>query len=532
MYRDDLIKAAALVKELGQVPLRGGKSLRDSLEYDGVSLWDVMASELTLYRFLKVVQRALGTTDTVPELRTVGSLKQQVKLRLRDLRNMVVETFGAWRYPPCPEGSREKDGILFLNFVDRQSDALWPLVDVLQRRKVGPLYFLVSRHSRIIPRLRSLEVPFMVLETCSAYRQVKRLHEFRHQIRETLYDLRREGEWKRPFKLRGVHPDSLLDGVWVRLFNDVFPCYAVNLLRARSCLERLKPALVVSTDVNHALVKLFCEVGRRLNVPSLNVQYGLTTHESIEWSFMSQTRAAVFGLETVRMLDVWRVPARRLVPCGPTRYDRIEELVGDRDQIRRALGSGPDERIILFLSVPYHYEGFGGPDGRLSRHQHARLLELMRALPHRLANVRIVFRPHPEEPKAFFRKMRLKKGEAEKVCVDEFHSALQLINACDLAITWHSTTGLEVIILGKPLVTVNFTREPDPFPYAKDGGAVGVYDEAELVPTISRLLEDSDARKRLSSTQQDFLKKHLFECDGKASERVADLIDSMICSQA
>ncbi|MEE9181258.1 MAG: hypothetical protein V3U33_01635, partial [candidate division NC10 bacterium] len=67
--------------------------------------------------------------------------------------------------------------------------------------------------------------------------------------------------------------------------------------------------------------------------------------------------------------------------------------------------------------------------------------------------------------------------------------------------------------------------EPDLVDYVREGVAEGVYRPQDLRPAIERLLSDST---HLSTRRGQYVAKYLFKADGKATERVVELIDQMI----
>jgi hypothetical protein len=55
--------------------------------------------------------------------------------------------------------------------------------------------------------------------------------------------------------------------------------------------------------------------------------------------------------------------------------------------------------------------------------------------------------------------------------------------------------------------------------------ALGVYKEEDLKPTIKKLLGSNSI---LAKNRERYIKKYLYKIDGKATERVAKLIEEMI----
>ena len=103
-----------------------------------------------------------------------------------------------------------------------------------------------------------------------------------------------------------------------------------------------------------------------------------------------------------------------------------------------------------------------------------------------------------------------------------------LIFISELVIVSHSTVGIEALILDKPLIDVNLTKMPFYQDYVKEGVALGVRNEEDLLPAIKSILENEVVRKKLEKNRQKYVYEHAYKMDGKAAERVTNLIKEMI----
>ena len=70
------------------------------------------------------------------------------------------------------------------------------------------------------------------------------------------------------------------------------------------------------------------------------------------------------------------------------------------------------------------------------------------------------------------------------------------IFVCDLMITKNSTTALEAIALGKPLIVLNLSGKHDISDYVASGVAQGVYKSSELQRIVEKLLADGTKLKK------------------------------------
>jgi CDP-glycerol glycerophosphotransferase (TagB/SpsB family) len=105
----------------------------------------------------------------------------------------------------------------------------------------------------------------------------------------------------------------------------------------------------------------------------------------------------------------------------------------------------------------------------------------------------------------------------------------ELLFVSDLALVTTSTVGHEAIAIGKPLIQVSISKtEPRYMPYAEFGAALQVSDIAALGKTIEKALWDPVTLRRLEEGRANYATHFAHSLDGRASERVVDLIDQMI----
>ena len=102
----------------------------------------------------------------------------------------------------------------------------------------------------------------------------------------------------------------------------------------------------------------------------------------------------------------------------------------------------------------------------------------------------------------------------------------KIISASDIVIISQTTVGLEAMILGKPVISLDYMNKFDL--YTRPGAAIGAQSQEEISKAIDHILNDENARKELKANQEKFLSDYLFKLDGNSSKRVADWIAEII----
>lgn len=259
------------------------------------------------------------------------------------------------------------------------------------------------------------------------------------------------------------------------------------LVLAHRAVAQIRPRMVVVTDPSDGDAKSFTLVGRSRAIPSLCIQYGLVCDSDTEWALCAQDHVAVFDAESAACIARLGVARDRIHITGNPRFDCYRDDPVARAAWRARLGVAHGASVVTFMSVPAAAGGVGQLESYLTLAEHARLLRAVYAIPRADPHWVLVVKPHPEEPLPAHRHMVASQSGAHIRLVPH-ETAYQVLNAADLVITLHSTTGLEAIYLGKPLVTINLTGRSDNHSYAQRGAALGVTRAEDLIPALRRAM--------------------------------------------
>jgi len=139
----------------------------------------------------------------------------------------------------------------------------------------------------------------------------------------------------------------------------------------------------------------------------------------------------------------------------------------------------------------------------------------------------LVIKLHPNEFDTTIHKEIAKKVGVVPVIIKDI-DVYEILYACDLMLTEFSTTGIEAAILNKPIITLHFAGHPDLGEYVKKGVALGCYKEEDLIINIKKALYDKETQEKLKKAREKFIYEHAYLQDGKATERICNLIEEMI----
>jgi len=211
------------------------------------------------------------------------------------------------------------------------------------------------------------------------------------------------------------------------------------------------------------------------------------------------------------------VDTSKVVVTGRPTYDALVRAEGrfDRDKICRRLKLDPARKIVVYCSENLPLRDTERIAGAVCRAMKS------------FSDVQFIIKVHPSELSiSIYNKIAREIGV--QVLVTKEENIYEVLFACDLMITGFSTTALDAMILDKPVITINFTGLPDPIPFAESGATIGVYREEDLEPAIREGLYDDSVKERLRNDREKFVYEQTYLKDGKATERIVDLIARMV----
>ena len=326
------------------------------------------------------------------------------------------------------------------------------------------------------------------------------------------------------FKFRGISIFSIAKPRLEEYLNYTFPRVAANIDHFESFLKHNTVKGVVLRHDLWELQRLSVELGKRYGVPTIVVQHGIFG-EKLERVIFAD-KIAVWGDMCARIYESFGNDRLKCFVTGNHKHDRLHNTArpgSDRNDVCAKLGLDPAKLIVVFLSGPVHsiYSAYVNRDRSQATLKH--VIKTMSGF----SDKQLIVKLHPYE-EAVFAEEAIRHFNSKNTVVVKDFDLRSLLNAADLVISRESSDGLKALILGKPLVTLNFEKRADVVPYAPSGAAVGVYDPGRISETVMRIFNDKSFRDELSRKSSVFVREYAYSIDGKSSERVIDFIQNTI----
>jgi len=318
---------------------------------------------------------------------------------------------------------------------------------------------------------------------------------------------------------------SLWDVVRRRIHDNFFvgfPELVQIIETARQAFVLERPEIVVVTDERPPFQRAFVETANSLRIPTLNIQNAII-YEYPLGSPISTRKMTVDGDYFKQVLVKMGNDERKIIVTGQPRFDPLVrgDLRFQREEIMERLGLDPRKKVIVLFPE--------GIDPVVREADNDQFIRATFMAVRDLLDIQVVTKLHPIDfdfvkPRRFALEAGLNDVEIVKD-VDLW----ELLFISDVALVTMSTVGHEAIVMGRPLIQVSISKtEPTYTPYAEFGAALEVSDIAVLRKTIEKALWDPVTRLRLEEGRANYVTHLAHRLDGRASERVVDLIYQMI----
>ena len=441
------------------------KKYENFLTYKGGSLIDRSEYELT------------ATNQSAVIMSPVVNFVKQVKLSLRH---------------KLSKNKTHKKDVLFLAYTHSHVNTLAPIVKRMKNN-----FLVVKRDGftgNVAKKLKNNNIKYNDFEGYLTKDSLKNIRKVRKLFK---------AKYKELLKTGGFDNQNLS-----YLFLIYFPEMIRYIEIINNMLSVEKPKLLVLMNEINAIGNIAVHVAKQKGIKTLCIQHGAMA-DVLGFTPVSADKIAVWGGKSRKALIKKFVPKDKIVITGAPQFDNSSKFnVKITKSIAREIGLDLSKKYVLFTTqnIPLIEETV--------KH----LCIAVKSIP----GLQLVIKTHPAEYSTKDYEKIIKESGVHGILTKKY--LYPLIKGCSAMITVSSTTGLETLIIGKPLITINLSGKPDAMPYAESGAAIGVYNPEDIAPAIKSILENQDVRKELSKKVKLFVYDQCYKMDGKASARISNLI--------
>jgi CDP-Glycerol:Poly(glycerophosphate) glycerophosphotransferase len=322
-----------------------------------------------------------------------------------------------------------------------------------------------------------------------------------------------------------VFPGHVLGVPAARLLSDRLPVlFGARLADAvlaietsRRALGVLRPRCLYVVDAYDLWGRGLVVAAREAAVRSVEVQHGIIRRNHGGYLHLEGEVAAdhnqrspyspipdlivVHGVASKEsLIEDGHFPPDSVRVTGSPNIESARRRQGDRHEIRSRLGLREDGLVLLFFGAPRHVVP--------ADDEHVRAV-LACCL--RMPELQLVLRPHPSDhsnPDRYRSEASAAGIEAQVLTkADPF----ELVLASDIVVAHNSTTVIDAMALERPVIYINMSGTSDLFPFVEDGGALPARTEDQLGTAILAL-SSAEARLRQVRRHEAYANRSYARC--------------------
>jgi len=441
------------------------RKYEDFLAYRGISLIDRSEYELTV--------------------------TSQPKLMLSPFFNFVKQCKLSIRHKLSKNKIHKKD-VLFLAYTHSHVNTLTPVI-----KKMKNNFLVVKRDgftSNVAKKLKNNNIKYNDIEGYLTKESPRNIRKARKSLKNKYKELLKTGEFDK------------------QNLSYLFLIYFPEMIRYIEIINNMlsveKPRLFVVMNEITTIGNIAAHIAKQKGIKTLCIQHGAMGNAS-GFTPVSADKIAVWGGNSKKSLINRNTPKEKIIITGAPQFDNLTGFNAKMEEdIKKEINLDPSKKYILFTTqtLPYVEEAVRC------------VCKAVKSIP----SLQLVIKTHPSEYSTKKYEKIIKESGVDGILTKKYLHPL--IKGCNAMLTVASTTGLEALIMGKPLITINLSGKPDIMPYAESGAAIGVYNPGDVKQVIKSVLEKKEIREKLAKKAKKFIYDQCYKMDGKASERIVSLI--------
>jgi hypothetical protein len=425
-----------------------------------------------------------------------------------------------WLFPSIKAEIQKKGAanarcVFFLttNEGDLYLKAIYPILDKLKEKGIACAIFVTDPitadilSKRKIPFVNLFHKANLMMHTIGAGSEGK-------NIIKSFSEISKENDLSLLYTARSSKPTPLFHmPLYIyRACAMVAICeYIVKLIRPQSAIIATD-----GTNFGNCAVNVCAKNG----IPTFFVPSTIINSNPLHADWIGSDKICMYGQQGLKVLSSLGYSEERIVLTGNPKYDFLKTF--DKAKSRQALSSysiDGDKKLIVVAMARWHK----GDEVWMSR-----LVKFCNK-----HDIEVVIKVHPmyksilsfDESQDRI-KLIAKECQGLKYLVTYDIDIYTLISAADLVITEYSNVGAEALLMDRPVLTVNFNKEPfeNEQRYHETGAAIYLEEYSEMEQVVLDMLVHGKYLDELREGRKRAADLYNYYNDGRAAERVLDLI--------
>lgn len=313
------------------------------------------------------------------------------------------------------------------------------------------------------------------------------------------------------------------------VFFITYPRIIANMNILRRFTGSNKTRLIIMRNDVKELERTVILCAQKTGIRNLVILHGIVGHKNLDTDLYADI-TAVWGQASIDWYRQFGYPESRFVVTGNPLYDELFFRKSSscesetREKVCNKLKLDPKKKIATFLTRSNYlsHTSFNQCNSVSS------LVRLILEKANCLSQLQLIIKLHPydEYSGAYADIIRKTNSDLVVVWTRDFN-VFDILQSSDVVITFSSSSGLEALILDKPLITLDLHRSATVAPYADRAVALSITRPELINSAIHDCLYNKQVKENLCRHRKQFIFDYVYKVDGKSTERVVSLIKAM-----
>jgi len=301
----------------------------------------------------------------------------------------------------------------------------------------------------------------------------------------------------------------VIEGVYRALAYSIIFDYIFNKLN-------LKKILIMDGTLPGFVV---CTIAKKFNLPTIGVETLIVDDNAISSISYKADKICIYGTQGKEILTGFGIDEDRIIVSGNPKYDYISSLNANesKKELQEKHHIDFSKKLVVIALSRWHDK---------DEEWMSKFIKFCNK-----NNFEIVIKLHPRYKINSFdseKKIQFIKDSCKN---QNYHLTFDmnlnlLLSGSDVVVSDYSNVGVEAVLLGKPVVNINFIKEKldEAQNYHKFGAVLYVEDYQKFENMINDIFDKNFNRDELEKGRKKIIEMYNFNNDGNASKRIYELI--------
>ncbi len=358
----------------------------------------------------------------------------------------------------------------------------------------------------------------------------KRTKKKRKEIKKIWSVLKKDHTMRKTFSYKGVQLWPFMKNRIKFAFRKRLPSFAKDYEATKRAIENLKPEVLFMTEEANALGRVIVMAAKENDVNVVAMQHGMIKENHPAYyhkkkdlkNYPIPDKTAVYGKKDKKILtENSFYPKKKVIVTGSPRYDEFAKpkKIYSKKKIFEKLNLDENKKLLVWTTQKIMIVPLKTPLD-LGKEHAAIIFEAVK----KQEEIQLVIKLHPRDQLGDeYRKIAENLGVDVKIIRDEIDTN-ELLYSADLITTAWSTTGLEAMMLDKPVIALTFPLKKNPM-FENTKAVINVKKPKHFETALKSVLTKKEIQKKLKKGRKRFVYNHVYKLDGKAAKRVSKIVE-------